>query len=94
MWLRRVQERRSPYARVRVQATERVARGRGLEPIMLHEARHTFASMMIAAGVSAKVLSTYIGGGRSDHERALWSPGAGQRGGAAGLADAYLSATC
>jgi integrase len=27
----------------------------------LHEARHTFASMMIAAGVNAKALSTYMG---------------------------------
>jgi integrase len=33
----------------------------GLEPITLHEARHTFASMMIAAGVNAKALSTYMG---------------------------------
>ena len=29
--------------------------------ITLHEARHTFASLMIAAGVNAKVLSTYMG---------------------------------
>ncbi len=33
----------------------------GLEPIGLHECRHTFASMMIAAGINAKALSTYIG---------------------------------
>lgn len=33
----------------------------GLEPITLHEARHTFASLMIAAGVNAKALSTYMG---------------------------------
>jgi integrase len=33
----------------------------GLQPIMLHEARHTFASLMIAAGVNAKALSTYMG---------------------------------
>ncbi|MGB7587688.1 MAG: site-specific integrase, partial [Solirubrobacterales bacterium] len=33
----------------------------GLEPIGLHECRHTFASLMIAAGVNAKALSTYIG---------------------------------
>src|SRR5262249_54323262 len=30
-----------------------------LDPITLHECRHTFASMMIAAGVNAKALSTY-----------------------------------
>lgn len=29
--------------------------------IGLRECRHTFASMMIAAGVNAKALSTYIG---------------------------------
>jgi integrase len=33
----------------------------GLEPLGLHEARHTFASMMIAAGVNAKALSSYLG---------------------------------
>lgn len=33
----------------------------GLKPITLHEARHTFASLMIAAGVNAKALATYMG---------------------------------
>ena len=33
----------------------------GFQPITLHEARHTFASLMIAAGVNAKALSTYMG---------------------------------
>jgi integrase len=32
-----------------------------IEPITLHEARHTFASLMIAAGVNAKALATYMG---------------------------------
>jgi integrase len=32
-----------------------------IEPIGLHECRHTFASLMIAAGVNAKALSTYMG---------------------------------
>jgi integrase len=32
-----------------------------LEPIGLHECRHTFASLMIAAGVNAKALSTFLG---------------------------------
>jgi integrase len=32
-----------------------------LEPIGLHECRHTFASLMIDAGVNAKALSTYMG---------------------------------
>jgi integrase len=33
----------------------------GLAPIGLHECRHTYASLMIAAGVNAKALSTYLG---------------------------------
>jgi integrase len=33
----------------------------GLPGIGLHECRHTFASLMIAAGVNAKALSTYMG---------------------------------
>jgi integrase len=32
-----------------------------LEAISLHECRHTFASLMIAAGVNAKALSSYMG---------------------------------
>jgi integrase len=33
----------------------------GLTPIGLHECRHTFASLMIAAGVNAKALCSYMG---------------------------------
>lgn len=40
---------------------ERRQRRAGLAPITLHEARHTFASLMIAAGVNAKALATYMG---------------------------------
>jgi integrase len=32
-----------------------------LDAISLHECRHTFASLMIAAGINAKALSTYMG---------------------------------
>jgi integrase len=32
-----------------------------LQPIGLHEAQHTFASVCIAAGVNVKALSTYMG---------------------------------
>src|SRR5579884_3359862 len=35
----------------------------GLQPIGLHEARHTFASVLIAAGVNAKAITTYMGHG-------------------------------
>ena len=37
------------------------AKAKALEPISLHECRHTFGSLMIAAGVNAKALSTYMG---------------------------------
>jgi integrase len=33
----------------------------GFQRITLHECRHTFASVMIAAGVNAKALTTYMG---------------------------------
>ena len=33
----------------------------GLEPIGLHELRHSYASLMIDAGVNAKALSTFMG---------------------------------
>ena len=33
----------------------------GLNPITLHECRHTYASLMIAAGVNAKALQTFMG---------------------------------
>jgi integrase len=33
----------------------------GVQPMTLHEARHTYASLMIAAGVNAKALSEYMG---------------------------------
>lgn len=36
-------------------------RDAGIEPIGLHELRHSCASIFIAAGVNAKALSTYLG---------------------------------
>ncbi len=63
----------------------------GLDPITLHECRHPFASLMIAAGVNAKALSVYMGHAsisttfdRCGH---LMPGGADE---AAALADAYL----
>jgi integrase len=64
----------------------------GLEPIGLHEARHTFASLMIAAGVNAKALSTYMGhaGVAITYDRyGHLLPG--NEAEAAGLLDAYLA---
>jgi integrase len=36
-------------------------REQGLEPLTLHDCRHTYAAYMIAAGVNTKALSTYMG---------------------------------
>ena len=63
----------------------------GLERITLHEGRHTFASLMIAAGVNAKALSTYMG--HSSITITLDRYGhlmAGNEDEAAALLDAYL----
>jgi integrase len=62
-----------------------------LEPIGLHEARHTFASLMIAAGVNAKALSVYMGHSGIAITLDLYGhlmPGSEQE--AAGLLDTYL----
>jgi integrase len=48
------------YSSTRTRAI-RAWRLAGLDPIGLHECRHTYASLMIAAGVNAKALSTYMG---------------------------------
>ena len=62
-----------------------------LEPIGLHEARHTFASLMIAAGVNARALTTYMGHSSvtTTYDRyGHLMPG--NEGEAAALLDAYL----
>ena len=63
-----------------------------IEPIGLHECRHTFASLMIAAGVNAKALSTYMGHANIaitlDRYGHLMP---GNEDEAAGLLDAYLA---
>jgi integrase len=50
-----------PFAASSVhQRAQRAWKAAELNSITLHEARHTFASLMIAAGVNAKALSTYM----------------------------------
>jgi integrase len=63
-----------------------------LAPITLHECRHTFASLMIAAGVNAKALSTYMGHANISITMDRYGhlmPGNEDE--AAGLLDAYLA---
>lgn len=73
--------------------TKRAWRNASLDPITLHECRHTFASLMIAAGVNAKALSSYMGHSSVtityDRYGHLMP---GNEGEAAGLLDAYLTA--
>jgi hypothetical protein len=53
----------------------------GLKRISPQECRHTFASLMIAAGANAKTISTYMGPlVHSSHLRQVRPPDAGQRG--------------
>ena len=63
----------------------------GLTRITLHECRHTFASLMIAAGVNVKALATYMGHSSititMDRYGHLMP---GNEAEAAGLLDAYL----
>lgn len=70
---------------------ERTWRAAGLEPIGLHDCRHTFASLMIAASVNAKTLSAFMGHASItmtlDRYGHLF-PGSEDE--AAGLLDAYL----
>jgi integrase len=84
----------SPFTAQRLQrrADEAWANA-GLARITPHEGRHTFASLMIAAGVNAKALSTFMGHSRIAITLDTYGhlmPGS--EGEAAGLLDSYLDA--
>jgi integrase len=72
--------------------TERTWEGQRLRPVTLQERRHTFATLMIAAGVNAKALQTFMGHssitGTLDRYGHLFP---GSEGEAATLHDAYLN---
>jgi integrase len=71
---------------------ERAATAWNSAGLTLHECRHTFASLMIAAGVNAKALSTYMG--HANISITLDRYGhlmPGNEDEAAGLLDAYLA---
>jgi integrase len=78
-------------AREAIRAKEKGREPDLLQPIGLHEARHTYASLMIAAGVNAKALSTFMGHASItvtlDRYGHLF-PGSEDE--AAGMLDAYL----
>jgi integrase len=69
------------------------SKAESLRPIGLHECRHTYASLSIAAGVNAKALSTYMGHSSVTITLDRYGhlmPGNEEQ--AAGLLDAYLDA--
>ncbi len=51
----------SPFSHRLLKRAARIWREAGFEYVTLHEARHTFASLMIAAGEDPKRLQTYMG---------------------------------
>lgn len=64
----------------------------GFQPIGLHEARHTFASVLIAAGVNAKAIATHMGHASIQTTYDLYGklmPGSEAE--AAALVDSYLA---
>jgi integrase len=65
-----------------------------VNPIGLHECRHTFASLLIAAGVNAKAITAYLGHASIQTTFDLYGhlmPGNEDE--AVALVDAYLSRT-
>jgi integrase len=83
---------RRPF-RSLTERADRAWEGAGLNRITLHECRHTYASLMIAAGVNAKALSEYMGHSKIAVTMDLYGhlmPGNESE--AAGLLDAYLAA--
>jgi integrase len=71
---------------------DRIWKDAGLNRITLHECRHSYASLMIAAGVNAKALSSYLGHSKIAVTFDLYGhlmPG--NEGEAASLLDRYLS---
>ncbi len=57
-----VQNPTRPFSAARVQRrADEAWRAAGLDRILLHEARHTFASVLIAAGLDPKQVSVYVG---------------------------------
>nr|MBA3262665.1 site-specific integrase [Thermoleophilaceae bacterium] len=64
----------------------------GIEPLAIHDARHTYASLMIAAGVNAKALSEFMGHATISITFDLYGhlmPGSHDE--AAGLLDTFLA---
>jgi integrase len=79
-------------ARKVIERGTRAMRDAGIEPLQIHDARHTYASLMIAAGVNAKALSEFMGHATIAITYDLYGhlmPGSHDE--AAGLLDAFLA---
>jgi integrase len=79
-------------ARKVIERGMRAMRDAGIEPLQIHDARHTYASLMIAAGVNAKALSEFMGHATIAITYDLYGhlmPGSHDE--AAGLLDAFLA---
>jgi integrase len=79
-------------ARWMIERGTRAQREAGIEPFAIHECRHTYASLMIAAGVNAKALSEFMGHASIAVTLDLYGhlmPGSHDE--AAGLLDAFLA---
>jgi integrase len=93
----RVPDRRPRARRIFIGGRDSYDRGRraaleaGVEPPTLHECRHGYVALMIAAGVNGKALSTFMGHAniRITLDR-YGHPLPGAEDGAAGLLDAFL----
>jgi integrase len=83
-----------PFVHNRVQErADEAWKESGLKRVTPHDCRHTFASMMIAAGVNAKALSTFCGHANISVTLDRYGhlmPGSEEE--AAGLLDTYLAA--
>jgi integrase len=79
-------------ARKMMERGVKAMRAAGLEPLAIHDCRHTYASLMIAAGVNAKALSEFMGHATISITLDLYGhlmPGSHDE--AAGLLDAFLA---
>jgi integrase len=79
-------------ARKVIERGTKAMRDAGIEPLQIHDARHTYASLMIAAGVNAKALSEFMGHATIAITYDLYGhlmPGSHDE--AAGLLDAFLA---
>jgi site-specific recombinase XerD len=70
-----------PFDPQKLQArADKAWRKTGLERITPHECRHSFAALMIAAGVNAKALQSFMGALQHyDDPRHIWASNAGLR---------------